>query len=94
MSTNSLRQRTGVTLQRLCLAIFLALFAPASLSTARADVGSTRASAIAVVGHAPLGWTWNRLFSPFQRILGDQKAMIRFGTVAFISALYIIWWRK
>ena len=94
MSKNSLSTRTSLTLQRFCLAMILAFCAPASLSTARADVTSIPSVTSSIACQVPVGWTWKRLLSPLDHILGDQKAMIRFGTVAFISALYIIWWRK
>ena len=94
MSELTSSTRASIVLQRFCLALILALCAPASLSTARADVTSGPCVTSSIAFQAPLGWTWKRILSPLDHILGDQKAMIRFGTVAFISALYIIWWRK
>jgi hypothetical protein len=94
MSNHALPTRASRPLQRLCLAIVLAFCAPTSLSTARADVTSIPCATSSLACQAPLGWTWRSVLSPLDHILGDQKAMIRFGTVAFISALYIIWWRK
>jgi hypothetical protein len=80
--------------QRFCLVLALALSAPAGNCTVHAE--SLPGPAVATVGsQGPcIAWSWTRLFSPVEHLLGNQAAMMRFGIIALVSALYIIWWRK
>jgi hypothetical protein len=94
MFDHSSRKRISATSLRLCFMMLLALSAPATLSTARADTTSSHRATIVLASQAPFAWTWSRLLRPMERLLADQKSMIRFGVVALFAAMYIIWWRK
>lgn len=94
MFYHSARQRARATLQRLCFAMLLAFCLPATPSIARADSMITQPAITRHASEPCLGWTWSKLFSPAERLLGNQTRMIQFGVFALISAMYIIWWRK
>ena len=91
MSAKSSKLRPAAPLAQLCFAMVLAFCAPAAY--ARAD---TRAPAVAAqpAGQVCLGGIWTRIFHPIERGVGNQAGMIRFGIIALVSALYIIWWRR
>ncbi|CAN5417088.1 hypothetical protein BH10PLA2_BH10PLA2_17880 [soil metagenome] len=81
-------------IHRFLLALILTLSAPVGTCTARADTPATT-SIMIEVSHTPcLAWTWSKLFSPVERMVGNQAGMIRLGIIALCSALYIIWWRR
>ena len=40
------------------------------------------------------GWSWRKLYSPLEGVLGNRTRMIQFAMLAMMLALYIIWWRK
>jgi hypothetical protein len=94
MAASPIRLRPVAKLHRLCLVLLFALCAPAPISTVRADTISPLPGAAAQVSPVCLGGIWTRIFHPFQRSVNNEAGMIRFGVVALISALYIIWWRR
>lgn len=93
MSAITSKLRPAAPLAQLCFAMVLAFCTPVSVSNARADSGPT-AVAIQPVGQVCLGGIWTRIFHPIERGVGNEAGMIRFGIIAFVSALYIIWWRR
>jgi hypothetical protein len=77
------------------LALILAFSASSGVSTARAETPATTSITKTEAVQMPcLAWTWSKVFSPIERMVGNQAGMIRLGIIALCSALYIIWWRK
>ncbi len=91
MSAKCLKMRSTAPLAQLCFAMVLAFCAPAATAYARAD---TPAVAVQPAGQVCLGGIWTRIFHPIERGVGNEAGMIRFGIIALVSALYIIWWRR
>ncbi len=81
-------------MQRFCLVLALALCAPTSNCSLRAESLNGAVATQTCVQGTCVAWTWSKLFSPIERTVGNQAGMIRFGIIALCSALYIIWWRK
>jgi hypothetical protein len=92
--TSHLSSPLRATLQRLCLAVLLASCLTVAQGQARADASHPRLTLTCAACQPCLGWNWSKLFSPIERMLGNQTRMIQFGVVALSSAMYIIWWRK
>ena len=90
----SIRPRTSGPLQRLYLILSLACCLTVSSGPVRADAPAARPAMTLTANQPCLGWTWSKLFSPIERMVGNQTRMIQFGVVALCSAMYIIWWRK
>jgi hypothetical protein len=40
------------------------------------------------------GWSWTRIFKPFEFVQGSRRNMVQLATIGMCIALYIIWWRK
>ena len=93
MSANCSKMGQAAPLAQLCFAMVLAFCAPVTVSNARADTGPP-AVATQPVSQVCLGGIWTRIFHPIERGVGNEAGMIRFGIIALVSALYIIWWRR